>query len=127
MAVLVKSYGICGYKYLFAPHPLLVNFYKFFQCFQRPSAFQRFAGYGNALFNLLFRFHDLNGKGGIDNDTLSLGGFCAVVQDIVEDTCRIFLAGSAGKFFGTYCAETESLWAIDAFLMTCHHFEFIGQ
>ena len=83
--------------------------------FSVPVRFPAIRGLGNTLFNLLFRFHDLNGEGGIDNDTLSLGGFCAVVQDIVEDTCCIFLAGSAGKFFGTYCAETESLWAIDAF------------
>ena len=58
---------------------------------------------------------------------MRLGGFRTVVQDIVEDACRVFLTCSAGKLFGTYRAETESLRTIDTLIIACHYLEFIGQ
>ena len=58
---------------------------------------------------------------------MRLGGFRTVVQDIVEDACRVFLTCSTGKLFGTYRAETESLRTIDTLIIACHYLEFIGQ
>ena len=82
---------------------------------------------GNAFFDFLFRFHHLDGKGGVDNDTLRLGTCGTVIQNVVKDAGGILFAGSAEELFGLCGIETQRLRTVNPFVIARHNFEFVRE